>query len=342
MDIDRILFIQTSFIGDAILTLPALQKLKEINPNCLIDVLCIPESREIFKCGPYVDDVIVFDKKGIHKSLFSTLRFAYELKRENYKRLYSAHRSFRTSLIVLFLGVRDSYGFNTSSLKHVYKNLIKYSLSNHEIQRNFDLIGFKFKNENWRIVPEIVSDNSIKNKVSSYLRDNKINNDYIAIAPGSIWETKKYPNKYFEEIINYLIERKNQIILIGGPKDKELCSSLAMQNLSSVFDTSGIFSIVESVELLQHAKLLISNDSAPTHMGMAADIKVLTIYCSTVSDFGFYPYNSKSRFVSFDDLDCKPCGIHGHKKCPVKTFACGEKLLPKTIIKTLEGMLNGS
>jgi heptosyltransferase-2 len=342
MDIDRILFIQTAFIGDAILTLPALQKLKEISTNCKIDVMCIPESREIFKASPYVDDVIVLDKKGIHKSLFSTLRFAYKLKTENYKRLYSAHRSFRTSLIVLFLGVKESVGFNSSSLKHVYKNLIKYSLSNHEVQRNLDLIGFNYNSENWRIIPEIVSDESINNKVSSYLKDNKINIDYIAIAPGSIWETKKYPNKYFEEIINYLIERKNQIILIGGPKDKELCTSLAKQKLSYIFDASGIFSIVGSIELLRHAKLLISNDSAPTHMGMAADIKVLTIYCSTVSDFGFYPYNSKSQFISFDELDCKPCGIHGHKKCPIKTFACGEKLEPRTIIKTLEGMLNGS
>jgi heptosyltransferase-2 len=244
-------------------------------------------------------------------------------------------------LIVLFLDIKETYGFNTSSLKQVYKNLIKYSLSNHEVQRNLDLIGFKFSNENWRIVPEIVSDNSIKNKVYSYLRDNKINNDFVAIAPGSIWETKKYPKKYFEEIIHYLIGKKNQVILIGGSKDKELCS-LVKRNLSYVFDASGIFSIVESIELLRHAKLLISNDSAPTHMGMAADIKVLTIYCSTVSDFGFYPYNSKSRFISFDELDCKPCGIHGHKKCPIKTFACGEKLLPKTIIKTIEGVLNGS
>ncbi len=75
-------------------------------------------------------------------------------------------------------------------------------------------------------------------------------------------------------------------------------------------------------------------------MGMTADIKVLTIYCSTVADFGFYPYNLASRFISYDDLDCKPCGIHGYNNCPIKTFDCGLKLVPKTIIKTMEEMLN--
>ncbi len=45
---ERILFIQTAFLGDAILALPSIQKLKEINPDCTIDVLCIPETEEIF------------------------------------------------------------------------------------------------------------------------------------------------------------------------------------------------------------------------------------------------------------------------------------------------------
>ncbi|MDP2366016.1 MAG: lipopolysaccharide heptosyltransferase II, partial [Ignavibacteria bacterium] len=73
--------------------------------------------------------------------------------------------------------------------------------------------------------------------------------------------------------------------------------------------------------------------------GMCAAIKVLTIYCSTVPGFGFYPYSKKSSSVSFDDLKCKPCGIHGYQNCPVKTFDCGTKLLPDFIINKAEEML---
>lgn len=340
MNSEKILFIQTAFIGDAILTLPALQKLKEMYPDYLIDVICIPESKEIFKSNPSVNDVIVLDKKGIHKSLLSTLRFAQELKKNNYVKLYSSHRSFRTSLMILSLGIKESFGFDNSTLKHAYKNLATYNLSKHEVQRNLDLIEFGYNDESWKIKPEIISDDSAKHKISSYLNEHKIDSGFLVIAPGSVWETKKYPDKYFEEIINYLTVKKYQVVLIGGIKDKELCSSFVKNNSAYVFDTSGLFTIVESVELLKHAKLLISNDSAPTHMGMAADIKVLTIYCSTVSNFGFYPYNLKSRFVSYDELDCKPCGIHGYDRCPIKTFDCGEKLKPTTIITILLEMLN--
>lgn len=341
MSTKKILFIQTAFIGDVILTLPALQKLKEMNSEYLIDVLCIPESSEIFNASPVVNDVIVIDKKGNHKSLRSTLKLVTLIKKTNYIKLYSSHRSFRTAVMVLFLGIKESFGFDNSSLKHVYKTLVRYNLSKHEVERNLDLIGYNYDNQTWRIKPEIRSDgNVVVDKISEFLDDSKIKDGFIAIAPGSVWETKKYPLEYYKQVIKYFTDKNEKIVLIGGSKDKELCASLVQINQRNIHNASGIFSVVESIELLKHAKILISNDSAPTHMGMVSDIRVLTIYCSTVPNFGFYPYNTKSKSISFDDLDCKPCGIHGYEKCPIKTFDCGKKLESQKIISTIQEMLN--
>ena len=75
-------------------------------------------------------------------------------------------------------------------------------------------------------------------------------------------------------------------------------------------------------------------------MGMCADIPVLTLYCSTSYNFGFYPYNEKSSYLSYDDLFCKPCGIHGYNECPVGTFDCGFLLKPGIVISKIEKMLN--
>jgi heptosyltransferase-2 len=340
MEFKRILFVQTAFIGDAILALPALQKLKSFYPDYLIDVLCIPESKEIFEASPIIENAIVLDKKGKQRSLLDTLRFTKNLKKNNYKKLYSAHRSLRTSLIVSILGIKESYGFDTSNSKFVYKNIVKYNLKAHEVQRNFDLINFRYNENNWRLIPEIKIDDKLTQKIQLYLNNKNIVKNFIAIAPGSVWETKKYPSKYFTEIINYLVAKQLQVVLVGSKKDWELCNSMLRNNTSLIINTAGELSIIESIQLLRSAKLLVCNDSAPTHMGIAADIRVLTIYCSTIPDFGFYPYNNKSQYISFDDLDCKPCGIHGHNKCPIKTFDCGEKLIPQTVIKKMEEMIN--
>ncbi len=86
---EKILFIQTAFPGDAIFTLPALKELKGIFFINEYDVLCIPATKEIFESSPFVDNAIVVDKKGKHKSIFKTYKFVRALKNNNYKRIYS-------------------------------------------------------------------------------------------------------------------------------------------------------------------------------------------------------------------------------------------------------------
>ncbi len=337
---EKILIIQTAFLGDAVLTLPMIKKLKEIYPESIIDVVSIPSTKEIFDASPFVDNTIVLDKKNKHKSLLSLRKFVKNIKSKKYTRLYSPHRSFRTALIVLGSNIRETTGFNISSAKHVYKNLIEYNPEHHEVQRNFDLIGFDYSGNGWRILPEVGIAEDIKEKVDIFFRTNYLNENNIAVAPGTVWNTKKYPENYFIDVIKHFAGQGKNVILIGGQSDKELCDRIAAGFESRVISSAGEFSLTGTIEILKRVDLLLCNDSAPTHLGMCADIPVLTLYCSTVPSFGFAPYNEKSEFLSYDKLDCKPCGIHGYKKCPIGTFECGFNLTPQTVISKINEIMN--
>jgi heptosyltransferase-2 len=227
------------------------------------------------------------------------------------------------------LSAKETYGFENSSLKFAFKQTVKYNPSVHEVRRNLEFIGDEYHEDKWRIIPEVIVGQESKQKVRRFLIEKKIDK-FVAIAPGSVWETKKYPVEYFKQIVEHFTNLKYQIILIGGTEDKILCEALKKEN---VFLAAGEFSFIETIELLKSASLLICNDSAPTHLGMCADIPVLTIYSSTISQFGFYPYNIKSGFISYDELSCKPCGIHGYGACPIGTFDCAKLLLPETVIE---------
>ncbi len=337
----KVLIIQTAYPGDAILTLPMIQEFKKQNQEVIIDVLCIPATKEIFDASPSVDSTIVIEKSGKHKNFFSFLRFVKDLSKIDYKKIYSPHRSFRSALIVWLLGVENTSGFSTSTIPYVYNNIITYDPLAHEVCRNLSLINFNVKDENWKILPELLVTELSMEKVNDFQKRNSLT-DYISIAPGSVWNTKKYPLEYFKEIIQFFIQKNFKVLLIGGETDKGLCEQLT--EMHSVVNAAGLFSFVETIGLLKSSKLLICNDSAPTHLGMCADIPVLTIYCSTVPDFGFYPYNSKSDYISYNDLKCKPCGIHGHYECPIGTFECAKQLLPEKVINkaiTLLEKING-
>ena len=337
---EKILVIQTAFLGDAVLTLPMIWKLKELNGNASIDVLCIPASKEIFQLSPYINEIIVVDKKGKHKSFFSWLKFTRQVRAKEYDRIYSPHRSFRTSLLVLQSGVKETYGFSNSSLFHVYNYLTEYIQSHHEVQRNLDLIGYDYSEKGWRVLPGIKIPESADYAVKNFLKSNNIDSKFAAIAPGSIWNTKKYPIEYYEQIVQYLITQDFKVIIIGGNEEKEIGKLLETKFNGKLVSSVGNLSITESIALLKYSKILISNDSAPTHLGVCADIPVLTLYCSTVPDFGFYPYNNKSRWLSYADLECKPCGIHGYYECPLKHFQCGYKLKVDLVISVIKEILN--
>jgi heptosyltransferase II len=334
----NILIIQTAFPGDAILTLPFIQELKKKHPESLIDVICIPATEEIFSASSQVNSVIVLEKRGKHKSILSFIKFTRELKSKNYEVVYSPHRSFRSALISLSLSAKESYGFENSSLPFAFNKVVKYDYSAHEVKRNLQLFGEEYSGEKWKILPEIVIPEESRKKVSKFLKDNNIDK-FISIAPGSVWETKKYPVEYFKKIVQHFVSSKIKAVLIGGNSDKALCEDVKKENDKDVFITAGDFSFIDSIELLKKSSLLICNDSAPTHLGVCADIPVLTIYCSTIPGFGFYPYNSKSDYVSYDDLICKPCGIHGFKVCPLDHFNCAKQLSLDMVIEKAEKLL---
>lgn len=333
----KILVIQTAFLGDAVLTLPMIQKLKEKYPSAEIDVLCIPQTKELFDHSKSVKEVIPYDKRGDQKSFVSFIRLILLIRRKKYSHIYSPHRSFRSSLIVCLSRAGITVGFDNASISFIYGTRIKYVKEKHEVARNLDLIGFDTNNDNWKILPTVEIDSSLENNTDRITR-NFTGKKIAAIAPGSVWKTKIYPRENYIEVIKYLIKKDYFVVLVGGKDDELLCSGIEKEFLESVKSFAGELSIIESVSLLKKCSILISNDSAPTHLGMIANIPTLTIYCSTIPDFGFAPYNDKSNYVSYDDLSCKPCGIHGKNQCPIQTFDCGYKLLPQMVFSSLDKM----
>jgi heptosyltransferase-2 len=75
---------------------------------------------------------------------------------------------------------------------------------------------------------------------------------------------------------------------------------------------------------MKNASMNFMNDSAPMHLASSVDAPTTVIFCSTVTDFGFRPLSSDAKVIETnEDLDCRPCGLHGHRTCPKKHFKCG-------------------
>lgn len=335
----KIVVVQTAFIGDAVLTLPMLEVLAKNNPEAKVDVVTIPGNAEIFLASPFVNDVIVFDKRNRHKGIKALFSFGRMLGSREYSFIIAPHRSLRSSLLVLLSGIKESIGFTNAAFPIVYKYQVDYKYDLHESARNIALVSDSASKQYSSYLPKMVFSEDTKKKIDDFVNSLTRGKKIIAVAPGSVWETKRYPAEHFISVIRALIKKNYLILLTGSAAEFKLNEEIRNVLDENCVNVAGENNLVETIYLLSKCSLLITNDSAPTHLGMTADIPVLTIYCSTVEHFGFYPYNEKSGTVSYTDLRCKPCGIHGYEVCPLSHFNCGQKLLPEVVLKKIEALL---
>jgi heptosyltransferase-2 len=112
---------------------------------------------------------------------------------------------------------------------------------------------------------------------------------------------------------------------MGAPSDKK--DSDAVKTLSpKSSNLTGKMSLYDSTMALRDFDLVICNDSAPSHMAASLQRPVLCVFGPTVLDFGFRPWNDKSQVVENETLTCRPCGPHGHVKCPLSHHDCMNKI----------------
>ena len=88
-----------------------------------------------------------------------------------------------------------------------------------------------------------------------------------------------------------------------------------------------------------HFKLFITNDSGPMHIATAFDVPTLAIFGPTTRELGFFPYGEGHRVVEVKDLACRPCALHGGKKCPLGHFKCMKDIHADEVFRNAKEML---
>ncbi|MEO8666535.1 MAG: glycosyltransferase family 9 protein [Ignavibacteria bacterium] len=324
-----------------ILTLPMLQLLKKKYPDSTIDFLCIPDTAGLLKNSPYVNEVIIYDKANAGTG--ELVKVIKLIKGRKYDVIISPHRSFRSSIISRFSSAGKTISFDRSSMSYSYDVKVPYRKDLHEIQRNMKLLEPIEIYEEEIIAPELFPSASEREKIDKLLIDNKINADEkpVAIAPGSVWFTKRFPKEKFVKLCDLLAAQSLKIVMIGGSEDKELCDFISGHTSNkNIINTAGSLTILESSELIRRASLLVTNDSAPLHLANAVGTDVIALFGATVPSFGFFPIGKNDIIIETNGLTCRPCSIHGGDKCPIGTFVCMLNIREETIAEAVKKILS--
>ena len=97
----------------------------------------------------------------------------------------------------------------------------------------------------------------------------------------------------------------------------------------------GLLSLRQSAELYRRSSFVLTGDSAPQHIAAAMHTRVFSIFGPTVLDFGFWPYTNRGVVIE-ENMDCRPCGIHGHRECPEGTHRCMRAVTVERVLEVIE------
>lgn len=315
----NILIIQTAFLGDTILATSLIESLHAAYPNAKIDFVLRKGNEAIYQNHPYLNKIFVWNK---HKKYKSLLHIIKQLRKKRYDLLINCQRFTNTGIISFLAKAKHKTGFKKNPLSFCYTEKYNHQYNNtHEIERNFQLIK---KHVNTAIKkPKLYPSNNDIKEIANL----KINKPYITISPASVWFTKQFPKNKWIDFINQ-VPNDYTICLIGGNSDFALCSELQKQSKhTNTRNLSGKLSILQSAELMKHATMNYTNDSAPMHIASAMNAPTCAIYCSTIPHFGFGPLADTQHIIQVEkNLKCRPCGLHGKKQCPEKHFYCAQKI----------------
>ncbi|MBE9460386.1 glycosyltransferase family 9 protein [Dyadobacter subterraneus] len=326
----RILVIQTAFIGDVILATSLLENLHQGFPDAQIDFLVRKGNEGLFENHPYLSNVLIWKKKeGKFKSLFQLLK---QIRKTEYDWVINLQRFGSTGLLTGFSKAAKRTGFDKNPFSFLFTDKFPHQIENgvHEVTRNNALI----KNEVSGAIskPKLYPSNADFDFVKPYQ-----SKPYICIAPASVWFTKQYTKEGWVRLINK-IDDQYQIFLLGGPGDNTLAENIHNQIISKdkIQNLCGKLSFLQSAALIKSSVMNFVNDSAPMHISSAVNASVTAVYCSTVPEFGFGPLSDDSHIVEvLEKLNCRPCGLHGHKACPEGHFKCAVDIKTEQFLELL-------
>lgn len=320
----KILIIRFSSIGDIVLTTPVPRCIKKRYPNAEIHFATKVQYAGLLEANPYIDKIHTLEDKKLPDLM-------QRLDDEKFDLIIDLHNNLRSFLIRTNLGIENRI-FNKL-------NFSKWLMVNFKINRLPDihivdrylatLKDFEVVNDGNGLdyfIPE--KDNVDINNFPTEFR-----NGYVAFVIGAMHNTKKLPVNKAIELCNVV---KLPIILIGGPGDFTMGEAITLGSSKLIFNACGKFNLNQSASIIYQSQRVIAHDTGMMHIAAALKKDVISIWGSTIPQFGMYPYygaafklheqHQTNHILEVKGLNCRPCSKIGFDRCPRGHFNCMQQL----------------
>ena len=267
-----------------------------------------------------------------------------QLKGQTYDVCFCPHQSLRSALFVSQVKAIEKVGFRKWWNKFFYTKRIVRNMEWPDALRQASLLSpweniekFGLYRNSLRELPGIGADLLMQIEVNRVelklpLASRVAETNFVMLAPGSQWPTKRWGENGFAEIAKKLRDKKLEVVLVGsGKADGEINSRIEDQ-VPGIIDLTNQTDLNELCWLMTKAKALICNDSGLMHLASVAGLPTVAVFGPTTIELGYRPWQNQARVVE-KELFCRPCGKHGHVTCPLNTHECMKSISDSQVFR---------
>lgn len=325
----KILILRLSSIGDIVLSTAFIRQIRIHFPKSQIDFVIKKHFTDLVRYNPHINSIHEYDPNSKWTGLN---QLKQKIRNQQYDYIFDLHNNYRTKYLTWGLRPKLKAKINKDKLQRailVYTkiNLYKDMLS---IPDRYLNVGRKAGiKDDWNGL-EIYWKNYCESEINHIFSSNKKENDFLAVAPGAGFFTKRWPLEYFSELIRTVLNKTVYGIFILG-SNEEATGFERLKISDRVINLAGKLTLLETAILINRVKVLLTNDSGLMHLATAVRTPVIAIFGSTVKEFGFFPFRGEHIIIENSNLRCRPCSHIGKKTCPKKHFNCMMQIKPEKV-----------
>lgn len=298
----NILVIRFKRIGDAILTLPVCNSLKQTFPNASVDYVLYEEMAHLFYDHPYIDNVITI-KNNERKNIFEYIKKVYKVTRKKYDIIIDVMSTPKSELFCLFsLKSPLRIGRYKKWRGYTYSHRMKETESLNKIDKFLKQLlppiseaGFNLKlSYDFKFSSSVTERKKYRDLLEKSGVD--FSKPVIAFSIYSRVQHKIYPIQKMKEVVRYLIDKYSaQIIFFFSPDQKE-----AIQNIhKEMGEDKNIFSNIETptikdlVPFLENCDFYIGNEGGARHLAQGTGLPSLALFSPSSELKEWLPFPSE-------------------------------------------------
>lgn len=330
-NIRKILIINLAFIGDVILCTPVTRALRESYPEAVIDILTVPAATAVANLNPYINHVLSYDKKGIHRKWRNLLALIRELRNRKYDMVVCTNFAVRGAMLARAIGapIRLGYDAQQGSLFLTHTTKAERGPDRHEAENYLDVlrsIGITAKDTSLclKVRPEDLE------YIQTLLPQSE--KPIVVICPAGSYQLKSWTVKAYAELIQQLASVAT-VVLIGGTVETVLLEEINNQAGGQAYLFGGTLTLQQVTALISVAHLLVTVDTAPLHIAQGVGTPVIALFGPT--DPAIWGPRGKDDVVFYHKVACSPCW----GKNPTCDHRCMEQLQPEPVIQKAKELL---